>query len=205
MLVKRCFQSAERKGPYAESESYSAGKVCDSDTAAAIRDITDDTHTKTTYVKSYQADPKSYNPDNKKGGGYWLYDRTVTETVPLNADTTYKKEICDAPATTHAQLKRTDDLRVTLSSYEQARRQNEAGTLSTTGKNGIKTASGDTLGYVSSYTSMVLKNPLTGGSAAAGAERVPSEVPGFRCASADLPVRSPRNILNYGLKHPNNV
>lgn len=91
------------------------------------------------------------------------------------------QEICKGEETTAAQLERVDGLQCTLSGYEQARQQNEAGTLRSMGAD-KETKCGDRIGYTTTYNEMVLKEPLTGGTAAAGAPRTASQAPEFRCA-----------------------
>jgi hypothetical protein len=123
------------------------GKLCDSKNLGELRDATNDTHTHSMYLSAYKADPASYNPDNKKGGGYWLFDQKMPEAVPLNGTTTYAAELGNASATSDAQLQRSLGLNVLTSPSEQAR-QGKAGSLRTTAVNTPMASNGNLLGYV---------------------------------------------------------
>lgn len=100
------------------------------------------------YLATYTADPASYDPDNKKGGGYWLHDQKIPAEAPFNASTTSEAELGNAAATKDAQLKRSLGLSCLTATSEQAR-QGRAGQLNRTTPVNVPAASnGDLVGYV---------------------------------------------------------
>lgn len=124
-----------------------SGKLCDSKTLGELRDATNDTHTHSMYLSAYKADPASYNPDNKKGGGYWLFDQKMPAAAPFNGTTTYTAELGDACATADVQLQSSLGLNSLTSASEQAC-QGRAGANRTTPVHNPTTSNGDLLGYV---------------------------------------------------------
>lgn len=142
-LVERCTQRTRTAGC---NHGRLAGKLCDSKTLGELRDATNDTHTNSMYLATYKADPASYNPDNKKGGGYWLFDQVMPAAAPFNGTATYAAEIGNSKATTDVQLQRSLGLSTLTSASEQAR-QGRAGLNRATPVNTPTASNGDLLGY----------------------------------------------------------
>lgn len=170
--------------------AHRAGKHCDSAARAALAGAVGDTNARSMSHTQFTANPRDYNPDNKHGGGYWLFERQIGNSSPMTAKSTYAAETCAAAVNAATQIEPTKGLRCTLTGYEQARAQNLSGALEAAGAEKT-TRVGDMIGYTTTYGAMVQKEPLTGGSAAAGAPRVESAAPEFRCAAcgAALPRR----------------
>lgn len=179
------------------------GKLCDSKTLGELRDATNDTHTNSMYLATYRADPASYNPDNKKGGGYWLHDQVMPAAAPFNGTATYAAEIGNSSATADVQLQRSLGLNALTSASEQAR-QGRAGLNRTTPVNTPIASNGDLLGYTTNYGGMVAKGALTGGGAAAGAPRTRRAAPEarpWRAPRANPPRQTTvsRSTIDYGV------
>jgi hypothetical protein len=99
------------------------------------------------YMSAYKADPASYNPDNRKGGGYWLFDQRIPEATPSKGTSTYAAELGSAKSTADVQLQRSLGLNILTSQSEQAR-QGWAGMNRTTPVHVPTTSTGDLLGWV---------------------------------------------------------
>lgn len=97
------------------------------------------------YLATYKADPASYNPDNKKGGGYWLFDQVMPAAAPFNGTSTYTAEVGNASATADIQLQRSLGLNSLTSASEQAR-QGRAGQSRVAPVKTPITSNGDLLG-----------------------------------------------------------
>lgn len=72
-----------------------AGKACDSVTRAALASAVDSTNSKSVSHTQFTAKAEDYNPDNKHGGGYWLFERTIGHSSPMTAASTYTK-VCSS-------------------------------------------------------------------------------------------------------------
>lgn len=102
------------------------------------------------YLSAYKADPASYNPNNKVGGGYWLHDQKMPAAAHFNGTSTYTAQLDNASATADAQLQRSLGLNALTSTSEQAR-QGRAGANRTAPVNTPTASNGDLLGCVCMY------------------------------------------------------
>lgn len=166
------------------------GKLIDDQAKEENTITTHDTHRASEYVNKYVPKPHDYKTPSKTGGGYWFAQRALTESPPFVATTTYDAEVCKGPETKREQLSKTKGLSCTLVNYEAARQNRSQsapkpkslGFSGPLGPTTVRTSIGEQVGYTTEYDSMVVKDPLTGGTAAAGAPRRPSTVPEFRYA-----------------------
>mmetsp|Transcript_43206 Transcript_43206/g.82425 ORF Transcript_43206/g.82425 Transcript_43206/m.82425 type:complete len:425 (-) Transcript_43206:282-1556(-) len=114
------------------------------------------------YQSTFKAQSRDYHP-SRDGGGQWQAQRfgEVVADAKVYNGTTYQDEMQHSAAAAALAHSLAEGLRPTLAMETQAQKQVLAGT---------RKASKE-LGYTSVYTSMVVKDPLTGGSAAAGRAR----------------------------------
>lgn len=116
------------------------------------------------YKNTYTAQQKDYYPSRTEGG-QWQAQRfgEVVTDARCHYSSTYKDEIQKSAQTAKKAQTVTEGLRTTIAMEKQAQAMVKNGTVGPS----------KTLGYTSVYTSMVLKDPLTGGLAAPGREPQP--------------------------------
>jgi len=111
---------------------------------------------------------KPYAGPDKKAGGYWIQTDVARDgpNKPFIAGTTYKNEVCETSKQPELVEGNSEPVKPTVfPSYTTLNAMK-------TCKHDAATVAGKaTLGYHSQYTSMVVKDPLTGGLVAAGSER----------------------------------
>lgn len=138
-------------------------------------------------------------------GGYWIERASLPgPPKPFLASSTYKNEMLNAQKEMERAMSKTDGLSITTCCYSAGVRRSTSGAASMrdvrSAPAATTTSMGDTIGYKTCYSSMVLKDPLTGGGVAAGAPRMPSQKPSQRarvgtpcnlgCFSCILPRRT---------------
>ncbi len=106
----------------------------------------------------------SANHHRKEGGGYWIVNSSARDgpSKEFVSTTTYKAEVLDSSNTAAGALESSVGMRstipVTRTSTIVQRSKSEGPVIADMG----------TLGYVSTYSNMVVKDPLTGGLVASG-------------------------------------
>jgi len=150
---------------------------------------TKDTLPRSMYSEDMGTVGNNFKPPTKSGGGYWITNASRDgDPKTFVANTTYSAEVQNGASTATKVTGLTDKLRPTFPvSYNS---------LAAAGATESKAAPGVTepLGYVSTYTSMVVKDPKTGGLVAAGSER-PATVAGGGAAVLEANGRPRDKVL----------
>lgn len=163
------------------------GKLIDEQTKVENTLASNDTHRISEYAHKYVPKPGDYKVPTKTGGGYWFSQRALTASPPFVQTTIYDADMNHGAETKKEQLDKTMGLSCTVVNYEAARQRRSQSAprknpfaSQTIPPTTAQTSNGDQVGFTTEYDSMVVKDPLTGGTCAAGAPRRPSTVPEFR-------------------------
>jgi hypothetical protein len=120
-------------------------------------------------------------------GGYWIEKASLPGPPRrFTARSTYQEELLDGVNTAAKTYAKTADMSITTCPFfEGTRRSGQDFAMSSsrpirTAPAALQTQKGDMIGYTTMYKSMVLKDPLTGGTAAPGGPRMPSQEPSTR-------------------------
>jgi hypothetical protein len=128
-----------------------AGKLCDFRRKQELCDALDNSRQVSQYCAQYTTLPSHDNLDNRKGGGYWLFERQAATSAPLRGQSTYATDICAATDAASKALAPTEGLKVTVIQYEQARRRAKATGGPERGVQVPITSKGDVVGYTTTY------------------------------------------------------
>lgn len=139
--------------------------------------------------------PDEYRPTSMHGntmhqqneGGFWI-EKSALPGPPkrFTAKSTYQEDVLDSSNAAARAYQKTENMSITTCPFAEGTRRSgkDFGMSSSrpirTAPAALQTRKGDTIGYTTMYKSMVLKDPLTGGSAAPGGPRVPSQEPAAR-------------------------
>lgn len=149
--------------------------------------------------------PQEYRPMSMHGntmhqqdeGGFWIEKASLPgPPKQFSAKSTYQADILDGSNTAAKAYQKTESMSITTCPFaEGTRRAGQDFTMSSsrpirTAPAALQTQNGDMIGYTTMYKSMVLKDPLTGGSAAPGGPRVPSQEPATRARVGSCPSSS---------------
>eukprot|EP00951_Prasinocladus_malaysianus_P016110 scaffold124996_cov26-Prasinocladus_malaysianus.AAC.2 len=137
----------------------------------------------------------------QEDGGYWIEKASLPgPPKTFAAKSTYQDEILNGTETAAKAFDKASMVTMTTHAYSGGIRR-ATGDMKASGARTVRTAPaaftterGDMIGYKTMYASMVLQDPLTGGSAAPGAPRLPSQMPANR--SRVLPFAMPSKLEN---------
>jgi len=153
-------------------------------------------HTHSLYRHTHKShSPDEYRPTSMHGntmhqqneGGFWI-EKSALPGPPkrFTAKSTYQEDVLDSSNAAARAYQKTENMSITTCPFAEGTRRSgkDFGMSSSrpirTAPAALQTRKGDTIGYTTMYKSMVLKDPLTGGSAAPGGPRVPSQEPAAR-------------------------
>mmetsp|Transcript_17300 Transcript_17300/g.37331 ORF Transcript_17300/g.37331 Transcript_17300/m.37331 type:complete len:459 (-) Transcript_17300:854-2230(-) len=143
------------------------------------------------YNETLEKVPTDTKAFSRSGGGYWISERKIADNKPFLATSTYRAETLAAPESAEQQLTRSLGLSCTIANYEAARQtapraQSAAPTTRATQREALLatqrpatavTSYGELVGYQTTNKSMLVRDPLTGGKAAAGNLTTPLTAP----------------------------
>lgn len=195
------------------------GKIPDKESLSRAVAETNNLHTHSMYRTCHTSlSPEEYRAMSMHGntmhqqdeGGYWIEKASLPGPPRrFTARSTYQEELLDGVNTAAKTYAKTADMSITTCPFfEGTRRSGQDFVMSSsrpirTAPAALQTQKGDMIGYTTMYKSMVLKDPLTGGTAAPGGPRMPSQEPSTRARVLphSVPSRLEKNstyTVNFG-------